>query len=154
LAGYWKGQGEVLRKGKVRNITYWDETEFKVIARGPDAVVYRVQQYSGHAQRGVPMQTENGLIKILNVEIDGNGLKVEAGFRHPFLNSTINEMTFGILDEDQELLLEAPNVENFQWAIPAEGNNQMTGYKRAYRRDGDTLTYSRTVSLTTICMQT
>lgn len=84
----------------------------------------------------------------------GMASQVEAGFIHPFPNSTINEMTFGILDEDQELLLEAPNVENFQWAIPAEGNNQMTGYKRAYRRDGDTLTYSRTVSLTTICMQT
>jgi hypothetical protein len=146
LTGHWKGRGEVIRKGK-KNFPYLEETEFKVIAKGPDAVVYRMQQYSEHGKSGVPMHTENGFIKLLNVEeTEGAGLKVEAGFTHPFPNSTINEITFGTLTDKQELILEAPNVESFHRAIPAIDNDQLTGYKRIYRRDGDTLTYDQYLS--------
>jgi hypothetical protein len=74
LSGHCKGTGEVVRKRNL--IPYIEESEFKVIGASPQAVVYRTVSYTEHAQRGTPMHTENGFIKVLNNDVN-DGEKLE-----------------------------------------------------------------------------
>lgn len=149
LSGRWKGTGEVLRgNGSKPSVPYVEEAEFSIIKDAPDAVIYRTVSSTHHAEQEFPMHNENGFIKVLRGQENDDEWHIEAAFTHPFANSMVNEMSFGKVDKKEKaLILEAPDAEHFQRAIPVpEGGQGITGYKRVYRRDGDKLLYDHYLS--------
>ena len=82
-------------------IPYNEILEFKLIKTEP-ALVFNVQQFTKHAQKGTPMHAENGFLKVMP---DGKCL---ASYSHPF---NLNEYEYGSYEASEGC---------YQWSTKAE----------------------------------
>ena len=87
--GVWQGTGMVVHK----EMPYNERSEFKVLRNSP-ATIVNVQQFTKHAQTGMPLHAENGFFKVFPQKDENQFCKVEASYSHPF---GMNEFEFGQL---------------------------------------------------------
>lgn len=138
LAGKFRGTGIFYNHGT--KTPYDEECSFTVMRKNPKMVVYRLQQDTKHANKDHhPMHLEIGVLKVFNSEA-GCSFTAEAGFTHPFPKGTANEMTKGTLDTATgTLTLDSIGFQRSN----KEGDKVVTGLRRVYHRDGNSLIYDQ-----------
>jgi hypothetical protein len=139
LAGTWKGQGKVLKKSGEVAAIYLETAVFEIVRQTPDFVVYRMHQDTRNNDSQKPMHTETGFCKILMA----TGAATST-LSHPFPSGFVGELSEGTL-VDSTLTLTA---KDFQRAVPPDESlgKHVTGFKREYTRQGDTLVYDQYLS--------